>query len=113
MLTCPVALGAFGGFAGSFAIPETSHCSVCCLCLLQKQIDEAGLETLSPADKLYVVHVKQGKDTKERAWSAGGPLLPSLQMALARYPHSIIELEVLLAVALATHTCMCVGLVLA
>ena len=63
--------------------------------LLQKQIDDAGSETLSPSDKLYVVHVKQGKDTKERAWSAGGPLLPSLQMALARYPHTIIELEVL------------------
>ena len=62
--------------------------------LLQKQIDDAGGETLSPSDKLYVVHVKQGKDTKERAWSAGGPLLPSLQMALARYPHTIIELEV-------------------
>lgn len=60
---------------------------------LRKQIDEAGNETLSPIDKLYVVHVKQGKDQKERAWSAGGPLLPSLQMALARYPHTIIELE--------------------
>lgn len=62
--------------------------------MLQKQIDEAGNETLSPIDKLYVVHVKQGKDQKERAWSAGGPLLPSLEMALARYPHTIIELEV-------------------
>ena len=63
--------------------------------VMQKQVDEAGNETLSPSDKLYVVHVKQGKDQKERAWSAGGPLLPSLDMALARYPHTIIELEVL------------------
>ena len=76
-------------------------------CLLQKQIDEAGNETLSPIDKLYVVHVKQGKDQKERAWSAGGPLLPSLQMALARYPHTIIELEVLFTAANAAICCIC------
>lgn len=77
-----------------FADGDTPDNSNPRLCLLQKQIDEAGNETLSPIDKLYVVHVKQGKDQKERAWSAGGPLLPSLQMALARYPHTIIELEV-------------------
>lgn len=74
--------------------------------VLQKQIDEGGGETLSPSDKLYVVHVKQGKDNKEKAWSAGGPLLPSLQMALARYPHTIIELEVLSFVLLPVHTSM-------
>lgn len=62
--------------------------------LLQKHIDEAGAETLSQSDKLFVVHVKQSKDSKERAWSAGGPVLPSLQLALARYPHTIVELEV-------------------
>ncbi|KAL3130823.1 hypothetical protein ABBQ38_000158 [Trebouxia sp. C0009 RCD-2024] len=60
---------------------------------LRKHIDETGAETLSQSDKLYVVHVKQGKDSKERAWSAGGPVLPSLQLALARYPHTIVELE--------------------
>lgn len=60
---------------------------------LRKHIDETGAEFLSPSDKLYVIHVKQGKDQKERAWSAGGPLLPSLQMALSRYPHTIVELE--------------------
>ena len=76
------------------AYGDTPDNSILRFCLLQKQIDEAGNETLSPIDKLYVVHVKQGKDQKERAWSAGGPLLPSLQMALARYPHTIIELEV-------------------
>lgn len=62
--------------------------------LPQKHIDETGAETLSQSDKLYVVHVKQGKDSKERAWSAGGPVLPSLQLALAHYPHTIVELEV-------------------
>lgn len=63
--------------------------------MLQKHVDESGTEYLSSADKLYVVHVKQGKDLREKAWSAGGPLLPSLSMALARYPHTIIELEVM------------------
>ena len=63
--------------------------------MLQKHVDDNGTEFLSSADKLFVVHVKQGKDPKEKAWSAGGPLLPSLSMALARYPHTIIELEVL------------------
>lgn len=76
--------------------------------LLQKHIDETGAETLSQSDKLFVVHVKQNKDSKERAWSAGGPVLPSLQLALARYPHTIVELEVdshvlLLACTNATH----------
>ena len=65
------------------------HCHV-----LQKHVDDNGTEFLSSADKLFVVHVKQSKDPKEKAWSAGGPLLPSLSMALARYPHTIIELEV-------------------
>lgn len=75
--------------------------------LLQKHIDESGGETLSQSDKLYVVHVKQGKDSKERAWSAGGPVLPSLQLALARYPHTIVELEVESLVLLFQHAeCM-------
>lgn len=60
---------------------------------LRKHVDDNGTEFLSSADKLFVVHVKQSKDPKEKAWSAGGPLLPSLSMALARYPHTIIELE--------------------
>ncbi len=54
----------------------------------------AGVETLSPSDKLYVVHVKQQTKEKDRSWSAGGPLLPGLEVALIRYPHSIVELEV-------------------
>ena len=57
-----------------------------------------GKDTLSPLDKLFVVHIKQGrdKDTKDtiRRWDAGGPLLPSLQTALANYPHQLVELEV-------------------
>lgn len=61
---------------------------------MQKNVDAAGVETLSPSDKLYVVHVKQQTKEKDRAWSAGGPLLPGLEMALTRYPHSIVELEV-------------------
>ena len=61
---------------------------------MQKNIDDAGVETLNSSDKLYVVHVKQQTKDKDRAWSAGGPLLPGLEMALARYPHTIVELEV-------------------
>ena len=61
---------------------------------MQKNIDAAGVETLNSSDKLYVVHVKQPTKDKDRGWSAGGPLLPGLEMALARYPHTIVELEV-------------------
>lgn len=56
------------------------------------------MEVLSPLDKLYVVHVfKEGKKEREREgtkWCAGGPLLPAMKTALARFPHQIIELEV-------------------
>ena len=50
---------------------------------------------MSPLDKLFVVHIKQGRDKDTtRRWDAGGPLLPSLQTALANYPHQLVELEV-------------------
>ncbi len=53
---------------------------------------------LSPLDKLYVVHVfKEGKKEREKEgnrWCAGGPLLPAMNTALAKFPHQIIELEV-------------------
>lgn len=42
-----------------------------------------------------MVHIKQGRDKDTtRRWDAGGPLLPSLQTALANYPHQLVELEV-------------------
>ena len=59
---------------------------------MQKQRDENGQETLSELDKLYIVHVNSGKP-KER-WNAGGPILPGLSVALANYPHTVVELEV-------------------
>ncbi len=56
------------------------------------------MEVLSPLDKLYVVHVfKEGKKEREKEgnrWCAGGPLLPAMNTALAKFPHQIIELEV-------------------
>ena len=56
------------------------------------------MEVLSPLDKLYVVHVfKDGKKEKEKEgkqWSAGGPLLPAMATALAKFPHQLVELEV-------------------
>ena len=56
------------------------------------------MEVLSPLDKLYVVHVfKEGKKEREKEgnkWCAGGPLLPAMKTALAKFPHQIIELEV-------------------
>lgn len=64
----------------------------------QKQRDATGAEVLSSLDKLYIVHVwKEGKKEKEKdkdKWCAGGPLLPSMRVALAKFPHHIIELEV-------------------
>ncbi len=65
---------------------------------LQKQRDATGAEVLSSLDKLYIVHVwKEGKKEKEKdkdKWCAGGPLLPSMRVALAKCPHHIVELEV-------------------
>ena len=53
---------------------------------------------LSPLDKLFVVHVfKDGKKEKEKdsgRWSAGGPLLPAMRTALAKFSHQVVELEV-------------------
>ena len=53
---------------------------------------------LSPLDKLYVVHVfKEGRKEREKEgskWCAGGPLLPAMATALAKFPHQIVELEV-------------------
>ncbi len=52
---------------------------------------------LSKLDKLYVVHViKDSKKDKEKkdAWCAGGPLLPGLSVALAKFPHQVVEVEV-------------------
>ena len=66
----------------------------------QKQRDATGAEVLSSLDKLYIVHVwKEGKKEKEKdkdKWCAGGPLLPGMRVALAKFPHHIIELEVTL-----------------
>lgn len=49
-------------------------------------------------DKLYIVHVwKDGKKEKEKdkdKWCGGGPLLPSMRVALAKFPHQIVDLEV-------------------
>ena len=65
---------------------------------MQKRRDAQGVEVLSPLDKLYVVHVfKDGKKEKEKEgkqWSAGGPLLPAMATALAKFPHQLVELEV-------------------
>lgn len=56
---------------------------------------------LSSLDKLYIVHVwKDGKKEKEKdkdKWCGGGPLLPSMRVALAKFPHQIVELEVKIA----------------
>ena len=65
---------------------------------MQKRRDAQGVEVLSPLDKLYVVHVfKDGKKEREKEgskWCAGGPLLPAMATALAKFPHQIVELEV-------------------
>eukprot|EP00891_Asterochloris_glomerata_P001502 jgi/Astpho2/1502/Aster-05386 len=59
-----------------------------------RQSDQLGKDALSPLDNLFVVHIKQGRDKDTtRRWDAGGPLLPSLQTALANYPHQLVELE--------------------
>lgn len=64
----------------------------------QKKRDANGYEVLSSLDKLYVVHVwKEGKKEKDKdkdKWCGGGPLLPGLTVALAKFPHTIVELEV-------------------
>jgi hypothetical protein len=71
----------------------------CCLHAEQKQRDASGTEVLSRLDKLFVVHVvKEGKKEKEKdkgdKWCVGGPLLPPMRVALAKFPHEVIELEV-------------------
>ena len=65
-------------------------------CLLQKQRDATGMEVLSKLDKLYVVHVfKDGKKEKDKdKWCAGGPLLPGMRVALAKFPHQVVEIDV-------------------
>ena len=69
-----------------------------CYASLQKRRDAQGVEVLSPLDKLFVVHVfKDGKKEKEKdgaRWSGGGPLLPAMRTALAKFPHQVVELEV-------------------
>ena len=69
-----------------------------CYVSLQKRRDAQGVEVLSPLDKLYVVHVfKDGKKEKEKdgaRWFGGGPLLPAMRTALAKFPHQVVELEV-------------------
>ncbi|EIE27643.1 hypothetical protein COCSUDRAFT_64320 [Coccomyxa subellipsoidea C-169] len=64
---------------------------------LRKQRDASGAEVLSSLDKLYIVHVwKDGKKEKEKdkdKWCGGGPLLPSMRVALAKFPHQIVDLE--------------------
>ncbi len=53
------------------------------------------MEVLSPLDKLFVVHVwKEGKHRERERWSTGGPLLRGLDVALANYRHTVVELEV-------------------
>lgn len=65
------------------------------------------MEVLSSLDRLYVVHVwKEGKKEKEKdkdKWCAGGPLLPGMKVALAKFPHHIIELEVNAAYSLSSN----------
>lgn len=61
-------------------------------CMPQKQRGEDGAETLSELDKLYIVHVSHSKGKEQ--WESGGPILPRLSTALAKYPHTIVELEV-------------------
>ena len=69
-----------------------------CHASLQKRRDAQGVEVLSPLDKLFVVHVyKEGKKEKEKdggRWAGGGPLLPAMRTALAKFPHQVVELEV-------------------
>lgn len=50
---------------------------------------------LSPLDRLFIVHVwREGKHRERERWSTGGPLLRGLDVALANYRHSVVELEV-------------------
>ena len=71
-----------------------------CYPSLQKRRDAQGVEVLSPLDKLFLVHVfKDGKKEKEKEkdgarWFGGGPLLPPMRTALAKFPHQVVELEV-------------------
>ena len=74
--------------------------------MAQKARDDQGNETLSPLDKLYVVHVRMGKAKSQERWDAGGPLLPSLQVALASYPYTMIELEVSITVPMLNKPCL-------
>lgn len=60
---------------------------------MQKVRDVNGAELLSDLDRLFIVHVNSGK--ARDGWDTGGPLLPRLSTALANYPHTIVELEVL------------------
>lgn len=60
----------------------------------QKQRDSNGTEVLSPLDKLFIVHVwREGKHRERERWSTGGPLLRGLDVALANYRHTVVELE--------------------
>ena len=50
---------------------------------------------LSALDRLYIVHVwREGKHRERERWSTGGPLLRGLDVALANYRHTVVELEV-------------------
>ena len=69
--------------------------SDCCGGRAQKQRDANGNEVLSPLDRLFIVHVwREGKHRERERWSTGGPLLRGLDVALANYRHSVVELEV-------------------
>ena len=67
---------------------------------------------LSRLDRLFVVHVvKEGKKEKDKdrgdKWCVGGPLLPPMRVALAKFPHQVIELEVrLLSKAQSSSACV-------
>ena len=65
-------------------------------CVQQKQRDASGTEVLSRLDKLYIVHVvkESKKDREGDKWCVGGPLLPPMRVALAKFPHQVTELEV-------------------
>ena len=65
---------------------------------------------MDPSEKLFVVHVHSGK--KDR-WDAGGPLLPNMSTALARYPHRVVELEKVPQACHQTYTNLFTGMVCA
>ncbi|KAK9832779.1 hypothetical protein WJX81_000319 [Elliptochloris bilobata] len=61
---------------------------------LRKQRDANGTQVLSPLDRLFIVHVwREGKHRERERWSTGGPLLRGLDVALANYRHTVVELE--------------------